>query len=68
MRSARWEGAADHCESSALLKSEVLCSHTGNFAAFISQGFTRNTMRKEGVSFAAPPVSSARALTVNMHC
>lgn len=67
VRSARWEGAADRCESSALLKPEVLRSHTGNFAAFISRGLTRNTIRKEGVSFAAPPVSSARALSVNMH-
>lgn len=34
-----WGEAVDHCESSALLKSEVICSHTGNFAAFISWVF-----------------------------
>lgn len=57
---------------SSEVRSALLCSHTGNFAAFISRVlfffslFTRNTIRKEGVPFAAPPVSGSRALTVNI--
>lgn len=67
VHSAQWRGGS--CRSLWIIcYSEVRSSPLTHrkLCSVYQSGFTRNTIRKEGVSFAAPPISGTREIAVNI--